>query len=195
MVASIRRLIALAVLSLTVMEGMAFAQEAEEGGPLPPAVIAVVDVQAILRGSTAFQAAVEKIRSQEQGYRDQISGREDELRKAQDELRRQRTILAPDVYTQRETEFQQQVESLQREVLTRNRELSQIRGNAERQVLKEVFEIVREIAEERGLTMVVDSSMTIVVNNRFAISNEVLKRLNERVKSISLEAPPASNDE
>ena len=194
MVASFRRLIALAVLSLTVMQGTAFAQGAEEGGPLPPAVIAVVDVQAILRGSTAFQAAVEKIRAQEQGYRDQISGREDELRKAQEELRRQRTILAPDVYTQRESEFQQQVESLQREVLTRNRELSQIRGNAERQVLKEVFEIVREIAEERGLTMVVDSSMTIVVNNRFAISNEVLKRLNERVTSISLEAPPASNE-
>jgi len=177
-----------------LLPALAAAQEAQQEGPLPPAVIAVVDVQAILRGSTAFQAAVEKLRGQEEKYRDEISQRENALRSAEDELKRQRTILSPDAYAAREEEFQDEVEKLQRQVLERNRELSQTRGQAERQVLKEVFEIVREIAEERGLTMVVDSSVTIVVNNRFNISNEVLERLNERVKSISLDTPTAAKE-
>ena len=101
----------------------------------PPAdTMAVVDFQLILRESVAAKAIREYIEEKQRQYREQIKSKEDELRLAQEELARQRTILSPEAYAQRESDFQKRVEAVQREVADRNKELDNALGYGMQQV-------------------------------------------------------------
>ena len=81
---------------------------------LPPAVIAVVDVQFILQKSTgaaSVRAQVDKIRTE---YQEQVNVQDQELRKQEQELKRQQSLLAPKAFNTKRREFQRRVADVRR---------------------------------------------------------------------------------
>jgi len=165
------------------------ASPAPAGQALPAPVIAVVDVQRILQESTAAKSVQTAIEAQRDAYQKEISALEDKLRSAEQDLVKQKTVLSPDAFNKRQTDFQKQVADLQRTVQTRKRALDQALDTAMVQVQKAMVDIVGEVAMEKGANMVLARHQFIIHATIYDQTDTVLKRLNERLPKVEVVVP------
>ena len=177
-------LIGIVLLSLQAYSPVAKAQNME------PAVIAIVEFQAIMRNAAAAKSIQVQIEARRSEYQAQISTEEGRLRELEQELTRQRSVLSPEAYAKRRQEFEGDVAAVQRIVMDRRHELDQAYANGVRELQLELSDIIAEIAVERGITVVVPESQTLFVDNNLKISREVLKRLDERMPDLALQFGP-----
>ena len=154
--------------------------------------IGVVDLQLIMRDSTAAAAVRAEIETQQARYREEISARESDLRERQAELERQRTILSAEAFAEREAEFARAVEALQREVGNRNRTLEERLAYGMQQVQVGALRVIAEIADDMSLGLVLDKSQLLLVAKGLEFSDTVIEQLNAELPSVST-TPPAGD--
>jgi len=154
---------------------------------LAPAVIGIVEVQAIMREATAAKSLQEQIEARRTQYQIEISAEEERLRGVEQELARQRSILSPEAYAKRRRDFEGDVAAVQRIVVDRRRELDQAYAGGVRILQIEVTKIIEEIATKKGITLVLPQAQTLYVDKELRISREVLKLLDERLPDVKLE--------
>lgn len=152
--------------------------------------IAVVDVQGIIRAAKAAKAIHAQIDSRRSAYQEQVSTEEKRLRLAEQDLSQQRAVLAPDAYQQKVREFQSQVAEVQRKVQSRKRELDETFARAMNEVRKSLVSVVAEIAEERGIKVVLFKSQIVIAEKSLDVSDETLQRLDERLPTVKIDLPP-----
>ncbi|MBT7293040.1 MAG: OmpH family outer membrane protein, partial [Rhodospirillaceae bacterium] len=95
--------------------------------------------------------------------------------------------LSPEAYAKRRRDFEGDVATVQRIVADRRRELDQAYAGGVRLLQVEISKIIGEIAEEKGITLVLPQAQTLYVDKELRISREVLKRLDERLPDLTLE--------
>ena len=149
-------------------------------------VLAIIDVQKIMRESLAVKSLSKKIEAQRGKYRDELREKEKKIRNADQELARQRSVLSAEAYAKKRKELEERVATVQREVQERKKELDKFFTTGMGQVQNELFEVAKKIAEERGLDVILFRRTALVVKAEFDISNEALKRLNERLPDVAL---------
>ena len=159
----------------------------EEGAVQSEVRIGVVDRQKIMQDSLAGESVRKEFEAMEQAYREQISARENELRAQQEELGRQRAILTPEAYSERENEFAALVEGLQRDVAGINKQLDAMLQYGMRQIDMQTIQIIAEIAEAKGYTLVLDKTQLLMVNTDYEFSQEVLTVLNARLPVVEID--------
>ena len=169
------------VLELSGGTPVVYAQEIE------PAVIGIVEVQAIMREATAAKSIQEQIEERRALYQVEISAEEKRLRGVEQEIARQRSVLSPESYANKQRDFEGDVAAIQRIVVDRRRELDQAYAGGVRAIQIEVTKIIGEIAAERGITLVLPQVQTLYVEKELRISREVLRRLDERLPYFDLE--------
>lgn len=167
--------------------GGARAQDSDDRLPR----VGVVDLQQIMRESTAANAVRAEVDERQDAYREEISARESELREKQAELERQRTILSTEAFAEREAEFSREVEALQREVGERNRALEESLARGMQQVQRGALRVIAEIADEMSLGLVLDKSQLLLVAKGLEFSDRVVVRLNEELPAVSTSPQPA----
>lgn len=165
---------------------------AQEDGPDRNPRLGVVDLQRIMRDSTAAGKVRTEIEAKQNEYREQISARENELREQQGELERQRTILSAEAFAAREAEFSQKVEALQREVAERNRQLEESLAYGMQQIQVSALKIIARLADEMKLGLVLDKSQLLLVTKGLEFSEEALEALNVELPAVSTTPPEAS---
>jgi len=152
-------------------------------------VLAIIDVQKVLRESVAVKALTASIEEQRDKYQQELRQKEETLRGADQELAKQRTILSAEAYAEKRRELEQQVGTLQRQVQERKKELDQLFGQGMSQAQNELANVAKEIAEERGIDLILSRATVVIVKPKFDISNEALTRLNARLKSVAVPKP------
>ena len=157
--------------------------------------IVVVDMQFIVSRSTAAIQVRQELDSLKKKYGEEVKLEEEELRNLQNELGVQRPILPPDEFTQLESDFRVRVEKLQSIVAEKNKELETIMQRSIQIIQNKTVEIITNIARERGLAAVLDTSTVVLAAGEINISEEVLKILNENMPSIDLDAVKGINKE
>lgn len=183
-----RKILVLGIAALALGQVMtapsAFAQK-----KIPPAVIAIVDVQRITQTAEApkgIKAQIEKARA---GYQQTLQGKNEQLRKLDEDLQRQRAILSPEALQQRQKEFEKKVAEAQHEVQDRRAKLEAAFGGAMQKVETAVNQIVDQIAKENGITLVLPRAAIIHASGDMDITSEVLKRLNAKLPSVAVTIP------
>lgn len=162
-------------------------------GPQTPATdlaIAVVDVQGIMRSAKASKVVQDQIEKRREAYQAQVSSEEKRLRQAEQDLSQQRAVLAPDAYQQKAREFQSQVAEVQRRVQMRKRELDETFAAAMNELRGALVSVVAEIAEQRGIKLVLFKSQIVIAEKSLDVSEETLQRLNERLPTVKIDLPP-----
>jgi Skp family chaperone for outer membrane proteins len=154
-----------------------------------PPVIIVIDNQKILREAAAVRLLQQQINEQRSIFQKQLTQQEQELRKKDQELVRQRAILSVDAFVKKRKELEEQVASVQRGVQERKKGLEKLFNKSMGQIHNALLGVAAEIAEERAADLVLSKSALVLVNPSFDITDDALKRLNERLPSISLVAP------
>ena len=149
-------------------------------------VFAIIDVQRVLRESTAVKSLSRDIEERKGRYQGELRKKEETLRKADRELTRQRSILSAEAYAQKRGELERKVATLQRAARKRKRGLDQLFARGMSKVQNELAEIAKEIAEERGLDLILSKATVVIVKPEFEITKEAMNRLNTRLPEVPL---------
>ena len=164
-------------------------QAAPRAQELAPPVLAIIDVQKVLRESTAVSALSREIEQQKVQYQEELREQERALRDADQELTRQRSILSPEAYAKKRGELEQRVATLQREARNRKRGLDKVFTQGMIKVQAELTRVAKEIAEERGLDLVLSKATVVLVKPKFELTQEAVRRLNDRLPDLPAAQP------
>ena len=164
---------------------MTSASEAGAQDPVSP-IFAIIDIQKVLRESTAVKSLSRSIEERRGEYQAELRTEEQALREADQELARQRSILSAEAYAQKRSELEQKVATLQREARKRKRGLEKLFANGMGRVQNEIAKVAKEIAEERGLDLILSKATVVIVKPKFEITEEAVQRLNERLPDVPL---------
>ncbi len=164
-------------------------QAAPRAQELAPPVVAIIDVQKVRSESTALKALSRRISEQKAQHQDELRKQERALREADQELARQRSILSPEAYAQKRGELERRVGTLQREARNRKRGLDKIFAQGIAKVQAELNKVAKEIAEERGLDLILSKATVVLVKPKFELTQEAVRRLNARLPDLP-EAQP-----
>ena len=182
----LRSTLALVVLLCCLATGLGPAG-AQQSAEFP---IAVVDLQGVLRNSDAARRVQTRIDERREAYQRQVTQEEQVLRQTEQDLQQQRAILAPDAYQQRLREFRDRVAEVQRSVQQRRRALDQAFAMSMNQVRDVLIEVIAELADENGVKIVLLKSQIVIAEKSLDISDEALRRLNERLPVVEVSLPP-----
>ncbi|MEX0923799.1 MAG: OmpH family outer membrane protein [Rhodovibrionaceae bacterium] len=159
----------------------------------PQPKIVIIDMQEILRDSTAVGKLQDRIETQRLAYQEELRLREDELRENEQQLVRQRSALEPEDFARRRQELEQTVSEAQRDIQQNRQRLDRAFSEGMRQVQLQVIRIADQIADERGANLVLEKSTVLLSHPDFEITEETLQRLNQSLPTLDLEelAPEA----
>lgn len=153
-----------------------------------PLIVAVLDVNHILRESSAAKAVRAQIDKQRDAYQAALVTQENKLREADQKLAQDRASLSQEDFIKRRDELGKQIEQLRIDSDKRKQALEKAFNAGMQQVTQSLGQVLSEIAKQRGLTLVLNKAMVPLSANDLDITQEALKLLNARLPSVTVPA-------
>ena len=170
------RLFAALIILLSAVEG---------ASAKPPApAIGIVDVDMILRDSTAAKSMRDQMEKHEATFRTEITQQENALRQADQELAQKKAILAPEAFNAQVQDFQKRVAALGELVQKRKKQLDDAFNGAQKQLRDALGDVIQAQMKEQGLNMVVPRAVVFEMSKELDITQETLKRLNQKLPQV-----------
>lgn len=184
-------LLAVAGLAPATAHATATPTPAASSSAFPAAVIAVVDIERIMKESSVGKNVREQLATRRTAYQTQVEADEKKLREAEQALLQQRATLTAEQFETKRREFETQARAAQQRVQERARTLETAFGEALATIRQNVAQIVAELAKARGVTVVVDKSQVIVVESSLDLTAGVLTQLNAKLSRLEVRVPAA----
>lgn len=162
--------------------GVAYAAPAK----VPAPQIAVLDVQLIMRDSTAAAGVRSQMEKFQQQFQTEIGAQENALRQADQDLAQKKAVLSQEAFQQQAQEFQKKVTSLGELVQKRKKQLDDAYGASMKQIQDALMDVVQAQMRESGVNVVLPRSMVVDVSKDMDITQETLKRLNQKLPSVKV---------
>ena len=162
---------------------------------LPAPVIAIVDVQRILQESLAAQSVQKQLEAQRAKFQNEIEGEENGLRSAEQDLAKQRSELAAQAYADREQQLRQRFSSVENHVQERRKVLDQSFTDSMNTVRGALLDVVDHTAHEHGANIVIVKQQALWTDQPLDITDEVLKRLDQKLPKVDVATPPEKPSE
>lgn len=159
-----------------------------KGQPPPAAVMGVLSVPDVYRQSTAVQAA-EKVIAERRKELDQDAAKEQAVwRQMQDALAHDRPKLTPEQIRTRESALQERITKAQKDFSGRNQQIQEAAQVAIGEVNRMLVAVIRQVAESRGMNLVLHREQVALNMNTFDITDEVATALNKVLPHVTV--PP-----
>lgn len=182
--------IAMAVLTSPVAAQPEGAAPTPSRGERTAPAVAVVDAQLVTQKSLAVQSIQRQLDAQRAELTKSFSAQEESLRQAEQELARQRLSLEPDAFETQRREFEQKVAEARRAIQDRTRRLDISFNEARDKVLRTINDVVAEVAQERGVGLVVRRDVVLYQGEATPdITDIVLQRLNAKLPQVTVNLP------
>ena len=149
--------------------------------------IALIDLESVLRAASGTVRVRELLDEQRLLFQAEFAEREAALQQTERQLQADRNTLSEDEFTQRLTDFEDEVARIQREIQYRREALDLAFQDAQATLRQIAIEIVTEIAREQQLDLVLKEDSAIAFRPGLNISELVLRRLDERTKDARIE--------
>lgn len=177
----------MAGLALICLLAPVFASSAMAQDAVPPSSnIGVIDMNEVLQKSDAIDKVREVLDKRNQELQASITEEELRLRTEERSLNAARGELAEDEFSARYAQFEKDVVALQRSIQQQqsrfDRAMQQVNSTLEQELIK----IVEEIAQDRLLSMVIQRNNVVIYDSTTDITEEALRRLNERTKNLTV---------
>lgn len=168
---------------------VAVAAPAHAQSALPAPVIVVVDMTQIMREAKAAKAVQAQVEAEMNAYSEAVAKREDDLKRLRDELERQRTVLAPQVFSDKSQEYQQRYTTLDRDVQAKRQAMQQSYSEAMTRIESEALQIIADVAKERKANMVVAKAALLYLADGIDVTAEVTRRLDQKLPTVQVKQP------
>lgn len=187
-----KRLLVSAAIAASILVPTAAAAQA-----LPPAVVAVVDLEKIQATCTACKAASAAFTSQENAIKARQTALDTPL---QTEARAIQTAInalpqgaEPDAaLTARINAFKQKGEARDTELNSRAQQYQRNRAYVTQQIQAKLYPIYQQVMQRRGANVLVEMGATLGTAAALDVTNDVLAALNTQLPSVVTVAPAAA---
>ncbi|MBI3516908.1 MAG: OmpH family outer membrane protein [Proteobacteria bacterium] len=166
------------------------ARPAAPSAGTPTPIVGVVDVALIQEQASAMKSIKEQMQKEDLTFKSEVEKREKDLRTADQELQQQRTLLSADAFGERRRTFEAQVTESQRYMAARKRQLDTGFSEGMRTVEVQLNTVLREIATERGLNLIIARQSVLLAEKVLDITDEVKQRLDKRLPRVAIKLPP-----
>jgi Skp family chaperone for outer membrane proteins len=153
---------------------------------LPPAVVAVIDHERVLREAVAARSVRAQVDQRRDRYQIELAEAEQRLQARELELGRQRTVLTAEAFAGKREAFEGEVATAQREMQERRRTLDESATRALDRVRAMLVEVVTGMAESRGFNLVLPSSDVLFFSGQIDLTDEVLAEVNRRLPDVEV---------
>ena len=154
-------------------------------GTTPPsAVIGVLGVPEIMHAATAAQQ-VEKVIAER---REKLNEDAQKEQAAWRDLQQQISTLPPDQARVKQKELQDRITNAQKSLRDRNRIIQETAQYSLSQIERTLIGVIRQVAESRGMNLVLHRAQVALNVNEFDITDQVTEQMNKVMPSITI--PP-----
>jgi Skp family chaperone for outer membrane proteins len=159
-----------------------------KGAAPPAAVIGVLGVPEVMHASSAAQQ-VEKVIGERRRKLDEDAQKEQATwRDMQQALATDRAKLSPEQIRTRERELQERITNAQRSFRDRNRIIQEAAQYGLAQIERTLVLVIRQVADSRGMNLVLHRSQVALNVNEFDITQQVAEQLNKVLANVAV--PP-----
>lgn len=173
-----KRLSSLALAAFMCVSAPVFAQTAPS--------IAVVNIQQIMRESTAAKSVREQLESKQKAFQAEITKKEEALQKEDQELAKQQSVLSKEAFAEKAKAFRAKATEVQKEVQSKKALLDSAFERSLNDIQKAVNEVIAGLAKEKGFTLALPTSQVLYADDKMDISKEVLSRLNAKLPKLDV---------
>jgi len=152
----------------------------------PSSNLGVIDMNEVLQKSDAIAKVREVLDQRNQEFQASITEEELRLRQEERELNAAQGEIGEDEFAARYAQFEEDVVALQRSIQQQQSRFDLSMQQVNTTLEQELIKIVEEIAKDRQLTMVIQRSNVVIYDLTTDITDEALRRLNERTKNLTV---------
>ena len=177
------------ILSALCVAALTSSAYADNPAKLPSPIIAIVDVQRILQESLAAKSVQKQLEAQRSKFQNEIEGEENGLRQAEQDLSAARNHLAAQDYSDREQKLHQRFSTVETHVQARRKALDQAFTDSMNLVRSALLDVVDKAAHEHGVNIVIVKQQALWADQQLDITDEVLKRLDQKLPKVDVAMP------
>jgi Skp family chaperone for outer membrane proteins len=159
-----------------------------KGESPPAAVIGVLGVPDVMRASAAAQQVEKVIEQRRAKLNDDAQKEQAVWRDMQQTLANERPKLSEAQVKARDLDLQERITKAQRQFRDRNRIIQEAARYALAQIERTLVAVIRQVADSRGMNMVLHREQVALNANQFDITDEVAEQLNKILPSVVI--PP-----
>jgi outer membrane protein len=149
--------------------------------------IALVDLDGVLRNADANNRIRELLDGQRAKFQDEFRAVEVDLQQSERDLLSRRDLMVKEEYDKLVTAFQARVAELQKDIQYKRQSIDTAYQKALNGIRNLAIEEVTKIASEKKIDLILKRDSSVIFLPHLNISDEVLKRLNERTKDARIE--------
>ena len=149
--------------------------------------IGLADLSGVLRAADANVKVRDILDVQRKKFQSEFSKVETELQQTERDLMSKRELLSVEEYDRQIKGFQARVTRLQQDIQKQRQSIDNAYQKAQSDIRSEAISVITEIASELQLDLVLKRDSSLIFLPHLNISDEVLKRLNERTKNARIE--------
>lgn len=148
--------------------------------------IAIVNLPAILRESTAAKGIKEQIDNKRDTYQNQIKKQEEKLSKEEQEIKNQVSVLSAEALDKKKKDFLGKVADVKRSAQEKMGQLQKAYATAMGDVQKTMFDIIKDLSKEKGFDVAIPTTSLLYGKEELDISQDVLERLNKKLPKVTV---------
>lgn len=144
--------------------------------------IAVLDVAKVIASSEANKSANEKLKKMQSEIQAKINKMKTPLAEKERRLAERRSMMTSEQFLNEQTELRKEVSNFKFEAEEMQATLQAEGMKLRKEIVKTLSEVTAEVAKEKDIDVVLPSNGLVYVGDAIDVSEEVLKRLNKRLK-------------
>ena len=149
--------------------------------------IALVDLNGVIRNAHANNRIRELLDGQRAKFQEEFRAVEIDLQQSERDLLSRRDLMVKEEYDKLVTAFQARVAELQKDIQYKRQSIDTAYQKALSGIRNLAIEEVTKIASEKKIDLILKRDSSVIFLPHLNISDEVLKRLNERTKDARIE--------
>jgi len=186
----VRHIVAVGILCCMILPDSgglttALAQTSTTSVEIP--VIAVLDVQQVLRRAVAAKGIRVVMEARRKTFEEEISEERLQLKAEENKLRKQSTILSPEVTNEKRRVLENKVSDLRRKAEQKRGILSRAFNRATRELRQEIAKVLADLMKEKNITITLARKAVLVFDQRLSVTEEVLKRLDKNLPDVKID--------
>ena len=145
-----------------------------------------IDFKYVLNESSAGKKAQNELKNVLDKGIQNLKKKEQNLQEEEKKIISQKKVLKPEEYKKKVSELRSNVSKLQKERKNLLDKTSDLRNKARNELLKNLNPIIKEYMVEKQIRMVIDKKSLLLADDKLDITKDIIKRLDQKIKSINL---------
>ncbi len=153
---------------------------------LAETTLGLVNVAKIMQDSKAANSVRNQLQSKQKSFQGDLDSKEKALLAEDQGLVKEKDKMEKEEFEKKVKAFREKAATAQREVQQKKAQLDKAFTASLEEIQKNVIEIVKQVAAEKKITLVVSSSQVLYGDPSLDLTDDVLKRLDSKLPNVAV---------